>query len=329
MDNIHRLEILVPQYNETDDIIKPLLDSIRIQQGISMDDIGVIICNDGSDIYISDELLNSYPYSIIYHKCPHRGVSATRNACLDLATSEYVMFCDADDMFLSALGLWLIFNEIDKHGFDDLSSEFLSEEIDKKTGKFSYGIYDRDGVFIHGKVFRRKYILDNDIRFNENLTICEDCNFVALAQSYTNNHCYISKPFYIWKWREGSVSRKDLSFAYDSQIQMLESNKDLLEKLLAKDLFDSAAVYAVQMVINFYYTSTSSDWANRLDSIEYKNMFNGYSNWFNLFGFLWKGVSFRDKVEVVYQLYSNMVVYDPSDEVCAIETWLVKNDFIK
>ena len=43
------LEILVPQYKETDDVVKPLLDSIAIQQNVDFDDIGVIICNDGSD----------------------------------------------------------------------------------------------------------------------------------------------------------------------------------------------------------------------------------------------------------------------------------------
>ena len=45
-----RLQILVPQYDETDEIVKPLLDSIALQQNIDFKDIGVIIVNDGSDI---------------------------------------------------------------------------------------------------------------------------------------------------------------------------------------------------------------------------------------------------------------------------------------
>lgn len=54
-------DILVPQYQETDEVVKPLLDSIAIQQNVDFDDIKVIICNDGSDIFLSDELLTSYP----------------------------------------------------------------------------------------------------------------------------------------------------------------------------------------------------------------------------------------------------------------------------
>ncbi len=99
-----KLQVLIPQYKETDEVIKPLLDSIALQQNIPFDEVGVIICNDGSSVFLSDELLAGYPYEIQYYKEPHRGVSGTRNACLDHATADYVMFCDADDMFFNACG---------------------------------------------------------------------------------------------------------------------------------------------------------------------------------------------------------------------------------
>lgn len=87
-----KLQILIPQYKETDEIIKPLLDSLMVQQNINFNEIGVVICNDGTDVFLSNELLNSYPYKIEYYKCKHKGVSATRNACLDHATADYVIF---------------------------------------------------------------------------------------------------------------------------------------------------------------------------------------------------------------------------------------------
>jgi len=72
--------------------------------------IGVIIVNDGTDVYLSDELLSSYPFEVEYYKEEHRGVSGTRNSCLDHSTAEYIMFCDADDMFFNACGLWMVLN---------------------------------------------------------------------------------------------------------------------------------------------------------------------------------------------------------------------------
>jgi glycosyltransferase involved in cell wall biosynthesis len=99
---------------------------------VDFNEFGVIIVNDGSDIMLSEKLLNSYPYRIDYYKAPHRGVSATRNTCLDYAQADYVMFCDADDMFCSVCGLWLIFREIET-GFDTLSSKFMEEAMQPET----------------------------------------------------------------------------------------------------------------------------------------------------------------------------------------------------
>lgn len=87
-----KLQFLIPQYNETEEIIKPLLDSIALQQSVDMSEIGAIICNDGSDTRLADEFLSGYPYKIQYIRQEHRGVSAARNACLDAATADYVMF---------------------------------------------------------------------------------------------------------------------------------------------------------------------------------------------------------------------------------------------
>ena len=54
-----KLQILIPQYNETNEIIKPLLDSIAIQQNIDFNEIGVIIVNDGSDIHLTNDFRHS------------------------------------------------------------------------------------------------------------------------------------------------------------------------------------------------------------------------------------------------------------------------------
>ena len=56
-----KLQILVPQYKETDEVIKPLLDSIALQQNVDFSEVGVIICNDGTDMHLSKDLLESYP----------------------------------------------------------------------------------------------------------------------------------------------------------------------------------------------------------------------------------------------------------------------------
>ena len=56
-----KLQLLIPQFNETDEVMRPMLESISIQQGVDLkNDIEVLIGNDGSDIKLSEELLGSY-----------------------------------------------------------------------------------------------------------------------------------------------------------------------------------------------------------------------------------------------------------------------------
>ena len=62
-----RLQILIPQYKETDEVVKPLLDSIAVQQSVDLKEVGVIITNDGTNVKLSKKLLNSYPFKIEYY----------------------------------------------------------------------------------------------------------------------------------------------------------------------------------------------------------------------------------------------------------------------
>ena len=200
-----KLQLLVPQYKEDEAIVKPLLDSIAIQQNIDFNDIGVIICNDGTDVLLSKDFLQSYPFEIIYKQCQHQGVSATRNACFDLATAEYVMFCDADDMFFNNVAIWFIFQEIERSHFDSLTSVFMEETRHPVTKDVLYIERGRleqggiDGTFVHGKVHRRKYLLEKNIRWNKNLTIHEDSFFNILCQNLTDKAVYCPFPLSLWK----------------------------------------------------------------------------------------------------------------------------------
>ena len=178
-----KLQILVPQYKETEEVIRPLLNSIEVQQNVDLkNDVGVIIVSDGGDVRLDRAFFDRYSFPIEYHIHPHAGVSATRNAALDLATAEYVMFCDADDMFYNACGLYIVFREMAGNGFDSLVSAFVEESRHPQTKEPLYINHDMDTTFVHGKVHRRQYLIDNNIRWNDNITIHEDSYFNCLCQ---------------------------------------------------------------------------------------------------------------------------------------------------
>ena len=44
-----KLQVLIPHYNEPFEVIKPMLDSLAIQQNVDLkNELGVIIVNDGN-----------------------------------------------------------------------------------------------------------------------------------------------------------------------------------------------------------------------------------------------------------------------------------------
>lgn len=265
-----RLQILIPQYKETEDTIKPLLDSIEIQQNIDLkNDVGVIIVNDGTDIHLSKEFLDRYSYDIEYYLNEHKGVSATRNACLDYATAEYVMFCDADDMFYNACGLYIIFREFENGGFDSLVSAFVEEGRIPETKEPMYINHDMDTTFVHGKVHNRKFLINNNIRWNDDLTIHEDSYFNCLCQRLAKELKYSQTSFYLWRWRDASVCRHDPKYILKTYNNMLDSNDALVQQFLDRKREDDAKFYATSMIYDAYFTMNKDEWLNQ-ENKEYR-----------------------------------------------------------
>lgn len=266
-----KLQILVPQYKETEDILKPLLDSIELQQNVDLkNDVGVIIVNDGTDVYLSEEFLSRYTFPVEYHLHEHAGVSATRNACLDYATADYVMFCDADDMFYNACGLYIVFREIENGGFDSLVSAFVEETRDPRTKEPVYINHDMDTTFVHGKIHRRQYLIDNNIRWNPNLTIHEDSYFNCLCQRLAKELKYSQTPFYLWRWRDNSVCRHDPKYNLKTYNNMLNSSDALVSELINRGRKDDAMFYSVSMIYDAYFTMNKDEWLNQ-ENVEYRN----------------------------------------------------------
>lgn len=259
-----KLQILVPHYKETTEEMMPLLDSLKLQQGISFDDFGVIIVFDGDEAtWLPEAFLETYcPYEIRFIHVPHGGLSYARNKALDAATADYVMFCDADDCFCHLCGLSIIFNEIDK-GFDTMVSQFNEELLDKNTGKTIFVQHKHDSTFVHGKVHRRQYLIDNGIRFDEELMVHEDSYFNTLVQDLAPDkeqvkYCPID--FYLWKWRDGSICRHDEDYLLKTFPDMLKSNDHLCAEFERRGRHDAAVFYAVFMILDSYYNFQTDRW---------------------------------------------------------------------
>ena len=295
-----------------------LLNSIAVQQNIDFKDIEVIICNDGSNTILEEKFLNAYNFSIKYIRQEHKGVSAARNSCLDASNAEYVMFCDADDMFENVYSISRIFFEM-KKPFDVLNCSFI-EELKASDGAIKLLKKDNDCVFVHGKVYRRAFLTGNNIRWNENLTIHEDSYFNILCKQMAKEYRYCYEQMYIWKWRDASVCRRDPKYMLKTYTNLLDSNEALIDELKNRRMEREAGQVAYSALFDLFYTLNKSEWMDSANKKYVDKTVECFKVFFQKFKELISAVSDEDKKQIIYMVRNRM-----SGEGVLIETLTFKD----
>lgn len=218
-----KLTLITAHYKEPIDVCRFLFTSLDIQHGINKSDFKVLFLNDGEEGAITREEIGDYSYEIEVRTIPHGGISAVRNYGIDNADTDYIMFCDCDDGFIHNYGMHLIMSAI-QEGFDIFNSAFIEEApID---GGWKIYRRDKNQVFIHGKAYRRQFLLDNKLRFDTELYFCEDTLFNNLAFLKAEKVKYIETPIYLWAWNENSTvrfGREDICLRKYDQIVLMRT----------------------------------------------------------------------------------------------------------
>lgn len=247
-----KLTIVVPHYKEPWEVCKFLFDSIQIQHGVDFNDFEVLMVNDGDEVVFDKEVFAPYTFDIRYEVKEHGGLSDTRNYGIDHAESEYIMFCDCDDGFLNNYGIHLVLGAI-QEGFDFLYSSFVEEQPNGEGG-WSICRRDHNLVFVHGKCYRRQFLIDKKIRFDTEMWFSEDSIFNKIAYHEADERKEINTPFYLWAWHDNSTVRKDretlILREYEQVMKMRDKICEQLEKRgFIDEYFDSVC----QTFFDTYY----------------------------------------------------------------------------
>lgn len=330
------LSILVPHYNEPVEVCKPLLDSIAIQQNIDMNDIEVVICDDGPEaVLLPDEFLKSYPYDIQYHREPKGGVSRMRNQAFAYSTGEYVMWADVDDMLYHCLAFWFIKRETTTpmqipvnnipttvYGFDALYSVFLEEQKNPQTGETMF-LDRKDGFqFVHGKVFKRDFLVKNDIHFFDECIIHEDNVLNLQVSSCTQKIKWCPAPFYLWKWRDESVCRRDPLYIKKTYPDLIKSSDCSLEWLTKKSKFDKAREVVVSITLDSYYTFCHPSW-KEINTKEYRDGAEKcFADYFKKWEYLWNEAPDQLKMQISAGIRNREVGHGMEMETETLEQYL-------
>lgn len=329
--NKKTLGILIPYYKESREQIETLILSIVNQYNVDFNRVKIIMCGDGEeatsllDLNITRNITvkNSPEIKIIDNK-EKIGVSACRNKCFDESNTDYVMWCDADDMFFNSMGLWMIFNEIDNGGFDTLASSFLAEFV-KDDGKYDYQIQQGDTIFVHGKVHSREFLLRENIRWNPKLTIHEDSFFTLQCKELSTNSKYIPGCFYMWRHNENSVSRKDSKYMLKTYQQLIDSIDALADVYLSKGKYDLAEKHIVSMVYDTYFSLNCEEWFENTNQTYRNTVESRFKKFFKKYTFVFDAANDTIKKQAIAGIKNRFFMTDSMFlEKVTFDDWISK-----
>ena len=189
MANAPMVSIIVPVYNAEDNIER-CLNSI-IKQDYS--NFELIIVDDGSEdnsLHICKKMALLNKRIQVYHKS-NGGVSSARNLGISKARGEYICFVDADDWIDSD---YLSFLMRHRQPYGLVASDiYIDNEVivnanvnsnlhinNLSIAEAEISVFStKNGMhgFPFNKLFYRKLLIENNIYFDESITICEDTIF--------------------------------------------------------------------------------------------------------------------------------------------------------
>ena len=324
-----KLDIIIPHYKEDEWLMKPMFEILKLQRNVKWTDFRVLIVMDGEDIELSDEFkkyIDGCPFLTTWINIPHGGISAARNAGLDASNAEWIMYCDSDDAFLSTTSLqtYLRFMQDDKVM---VTSAFFEEAPSKIDGHMMLLWHDgNDFIFIHGKAFRRKWLKDNNIRFNNEITLHEDTYFVAMAKWLVakENHVHIRDALYLWQYNKLSVTRQHHNFVLQTYDKLCKKNAALTDEFLRRGMFVQAKGIVCRTITDAYCRLHSKSW----NTPENKELIEDAEDCVALFLKKYDYI-FKGSGEVVIntglnQLMDQLIKYDDfdADNTIPFEEWV-------
>ena len=182
----------------------------------SLKDIEIILVDDGSPDncpVMCDELAKSDCRIKVVHK-KNGGLSSARNAGMAIATGKYVGFVDSDDD-VDLRMFEILYQIAEQENVDFVMSDYIrifqNGESYLKTLDIDGGRYDKQKIkkeifprLIMGEkleygpllsvwhcLYRREFLLQNDLKFDEDVRWSEDNIFSAIAGYYADSFYYL------------------------------------------------------------------------------------------------------------------------------------------
>ena len=247
------IDIIIPAYNAHNTITRTLFSICSQQIDCKLN---VYICNDASKNDYSD-IVNDFKNYINIKEIKlkkNSGPGEARQIGIDKSKSDYIVFIDSDDVFYTPIALKSMYEKIKENDSDVLVCSFLEQTND------DYVLHTEDYTWLHGKMYKRSFIKDKGVKFNETY---------SNEDTYFNKSLFIRKPkidylddiVYLWLYNEDSITRKNnREYDFKGLLGYIDNITEVIEearkdKLSKEDIaeYTFSFLYAVYFnYLNFY-----------------------------------------------------------------------------
>ena len=248
------ISVIMPAYNVQDFVVESC-KSVFLQTYPNWE---LVVIDDGSTdhtLEILNKLAKSNDNMTVIHT-ENRGVSAARNAGLNIAKGSYISFLDADDQ-LTSRALEILYNRLQETESQIAIGDAGNFEVWEGMQALIYSLENH--LSCHsacGKLYKADLV--QDIRFVEERKINEDIFFIF--------QCFLQQPkvatttanVYSVRKRFGSASRSDFSEKYLDILFFAEKRKRIIEEqypvlaYLTEDLLVKAHITLLRVLCRTY-----------------------------------------------------------------------------
>lgn len=277
------ISVIVPVYN-VEKYLNRCIDSILNQ---TFKQIEIILVDDGStdkSSIICDEYCDSYENVKVIHKENNR-VAAARNDGIKIATGKYISLVDSDD-WIEPNMLEEMYNKAEEFQTDITMCDFKKAGIESEytvSQPIREGYYDRNMIETElfpclimfeniefpptisnwTCLFRREFLIENDLFYDEDIHYCEDSILGSKAMYNANGFYYMkNKYFYNYFYNPNSTTSTCNMKKWDSYLIINQRLKEYFE--------DSKFDFSRQIKINMLYFTLNFLGEMGKSNLEYK-----------------------------------------------------------
>ena len=217
------IDIIIPVYNARKTLELTLM-SIRLQTIINKINIYLIDDNSSEDY---KDILNKYKdMNIIYIKLDkNNGPAVARQKGIEMSSSKYIMFIDADDLLYDADSIKKLFNKIEED-YDYV----VGITIDEKQNTQIMNESD-----LHGKIYKREFLLKNNIKFN-NTRVHEDNYFNNLVLLCEPKQKELLENIYIYVDNKDSITNINKEKEFENLEIYISNIKEIIEEATKRNI---------------------------------------------------------------------------------------------